>query len=79
MYSVKLFHNAHICGTDDLVHGYELFDTVCTPADDPRYGEYSGVEFLRDAEHLIYEAAVEVDIGADALVDLSLLSDKDGS
>ena len=78
MLIVEFFHHALVRRTDDLARADEFFDPVRAPADDPRDREERRVEFLGDAEHFVNEAAVEVDVRADAFEDVALLGDEFG-
>ena len=71
-YIVVARGDAKISWTNDLAVLAQLFETMCTPAADASDGEKRRVELLRQVEHIIYKAAVIVDIGADPFVDLAL-------
>ena len=49
-------HNAFVGGADDLVHIDKLFHAVGTPADNAGNREDRGVQFDRDAQHIVDKA-----------------------
>lgn len=67
--------DAEICRTDDLAVLRKLLETVRTPAADAGNGEKRRVELFWQIEHVIHKAAVVVNVGADAFVDLALFGD----
>ena len=71
-YIVVARGDAKISWANDLAVLAQLFETMCTPATDASDGEKRCVEPFRQVEHIIYKAAVIVDIGADPFVDLAL-------
>ena len=71
-------HDAHVGGADDLVHAHQLLDPVGAPAHDPGDGEQGGVELHGDAQQVIEEPAVQVDVGADPLEDGPVVGDELG-
>jgi len=48
---------------------------VGAPADDTGNREHRSIEFQRKIKHTVYETAVEIHIGTDALVDAALFGD----
>ena len=58
------FHHAFISRADDLIHTDQFFNAVRAPTDDPRRGEHSREQFDRDAEHIVNESAVKVNVRA---------------
>ena len=70
------FLDALVCRADDLALAVELFDAVGGPAGDSCDCKEGSVELHGDSEHRINEAAVEVDVGGNALVDLALCGDE---
>lgn len=69
----------HVGGTDDFAGVDQLFQPMCTPAGDPGDCKNRGEEFKRQSEHAVDKTAVEVDIGADALIHFSFIPDHLGS
>ena len=65
------FHDACIGRADDLVHIDKLLQPVGAPADDARDGEDRGVKLERDVQHVVDKAGIEVDVGGNALVDVT--------
>ena len=56
-----------VSGTNDTVGEYHLFHAVCTPAGHTGNGEQRGVDILRDAQHVVDQAAEQVHVGAHRL------------
>ena len=46
---------------------------MCTPSYDSGNGEDRGIQFQRNLQHAVYETAVEINVGADTLVDPGFL------
>ena len=77
-WSASLPHDAHVGGADDLVHADQLLDAVGAPADDAGDGEEGGVQLHGDAQQIVEETAVQIDVGAHALVDGAVFGDELG-
>ena len=69
-----IFLNAYIGRSDYFIGIYKFFKPMGTPAGYPCTGKDRGIELRRKTKHMIYKTAVEVDIGAYSLVDMSLLT-----
>ena len=65
-----------VSGAHDLAGIDDLFQTVRAPAHDTRDGEYGSEQLGGQSQHLVAEAAVEVDIRAYALVRLAALAEQ---
>ena len=67
-----LLHDTLVGRTDDAPSlEIEFLYAVCHPSHDARHGEYRGVNLLRQTYHLVYEARIEVHIGAERLLCLA--------
>ena len=69
----------HVGGTDDFAGVDQFFQTMGTPAGDPGDCKNRGKEFKWQSEHTVDKTAVEVDIGADALIHFPFIPDYLGS
>lgn len=67
---ILVLTNGLICRTDNFAVVGKLFQPVCAPAGNSGYGKYGGVQFHRQAQHMVYKAGIEVYIDAYALIHL---------
>ena len=79
LYIVLALCHALVSRTDDLAVVGQLFDAVRAPTHDTCHGKDRSIKLQGQIQHAVYKAAVEVHIGADALVDLAFLADDLGS
>ena len=71
-YVFLMLADVAVCGTHDLAaRRQQLFQTVSAPPHYARDGEHVSEQLAGQAEHLVAEAAVKVDVGAHALVRLA--------
>ena len=68
----NLLHYAHICGTNNFIHTNQLFNAMCTPADDTGDGKHCRVKLYRYSEHIVNKTAVKVNIRAYSLENAAL-------
>src|SRR5699024_2944662 len=60
--------------TDNLIYIFQFFKTMCAQSDNTCRRKDWCIECRRKIQHAVYKAAVEVHIGINTFVDLSLLS-----
>ena len=70
---VATLDDALVGGANDALAALELFEAVCSPACHARRGEHGRAQVNRDAEHVVHEARVQVDVGAQDLACALLL------
>ena len=61
-----------VTGTDQLAAGGQLLHAVRAPTGHTGHGEQGGIQLTRQTQHIVHEAAVEVDIGGNGLFVLNI-------